>query len=256
MKKEKLEKIDWQRIGKLFEWFNDYKNPELREQFKDNLREFSKDKRFLKKIGVRYLGEGDIKDITNYLARTESRRNFVKGAAAAAILAAAGITKDHDQPIKKDKPYQSNYNGRLPVKGVNYDVGRRPSPISDTRPELDRSIMERELNVIKNSLKCNAVRIYGEDINRLVECSNEGVQAKYILDLLNIYAAGGMYAAFVYTFVEPGYTHDDKNPKHDLDMASFNIIKVYPKEHPKSYWDGHIIPKKSFEAIAEFYASH
>ena len=85
---------------------------------------------------------------------------------------------------------------------------------------------------------------------------DENVQANYLLDLLNLFANERMYATFPWTFVETQYICNENDPKHDLDIASFNLIKVYPENHPEAYINGHIIPKKSFIAVADFYARH
>jgi hypothetical protein len=72
---------------------------------------------------------------------------------------------------------------------------------------------------------------------------SEDEQANYIKNLLEFFKKKKIYAAFVYTFLENIYTHS-KNPKKDLDVASFNVIKIYE--------DGHIEPKKSFFVIKNF----
>ena len=52
------------------------------------------------------------------------------------------------------------------IKGVSYDVGRVMA--GNWRPEFDPKVVRRELEIIRNDLHCNAVRICGLDINRLV----------------------------------------------------------------------------------------
>jgi hypothetical protein len=51
-------------------------------------------------------------------------------------------------------------------KGVCYDVGRVMMG-SDWRPKFEPQVVHRELEIIKNDLHCNAVRICGLDIERL-----------------------------------------------------------------------------------------
>jgi len=62
----------------------------------------------------------------------------------------------------------------LNLKGVNYDVGRvlegRP-----TRPNFDPKVIHRELEVIKNDLHCNAVKIQGLDVDRLVAAGEDAL---------------------------------------------------------------------------------
>ena len=51
-------------------------------------------------------------------------------------------------------------------KGINYDVGT----VTDVnwRPDYNPQTVERELEIIKNDLHCNAVGISGKDIGRVV----------------------------------------------------------------------------------------
>jgi hypothetical protein len=53
------------------------------------------------------------------------------------------------------------------TSGVCYDVGRVLMG-QDWRPMLDVHEMRRELEVIGDDLHCNAVRICGQDVDRLV----------------------------------------------------------------------------------------
>ena len=85
---------------------------------------------------------------------------------------------------------------------------------------------------------------------------DENVQANYLIDLLNLFVNEGMYATFVWTFVETQYICNENDPKHDLDIASFNLIKVYPENHSNYYINSNPIPKKSFIGVADFYARH
>ncbi|MGA3060530.1 MAG: abortive infection protein [Candidatus Bathyarchaeia archaeon] len=59
-------------------------------------------------------------------------------------------------------------------KGVSYDVGRVMG--FNWRPDFDPKIVRRELEIIKNDLNCNAVRICGRNINRLIEASKYALE--------------------------------------------------------------------------------
>jgi len=52
------------------------------------------------------------------------------------------------------------------IQGVSYDVGRVMG--GNWRPVFDPKVVHRELEIIKNDLHCNAVRICGLDIKRLM----------------------------------------------------------------------------------------
>jgi hypothetical protein len=61
--------------------------------------------------------------------------------------------------------------GAVNRRGVIYDVGHvygRGVLTVDTRPDFDARTTHRELEIIKNDLHCNAVRIRGRDIGRLM----------------------------------------------------------------------------------------
>lgn len=60
-------------------------------------------------------------------------------------------------------------------KGVCYDVGRVLEG-SLQRPNFDSRIVHRELEIIKNDLHCNSVRIQGFDIDRLKLASEDALK--------------------------------------------------------------------------------
>jgi hypothetical protein len=60
-------------------------------------------------------------------------------------------------------------------KGVDYDVGRVLEGTL-TRPTFDMKIIHRELEIIKNDLHCNSVRICGFDIERLVLAAEDALK--------------------------------------------------------------------------------
>ncbi|WP_321471828.1 hypothetical protein [uncultured Paludibaculum sp.] len=57
-------------------------------------------------------------------------------------------------------------------KGVTYDVGIYPfGEARPSRPHFDPGIVRREIEIIRNDLHCNAIRIIGRDLDRLVIAS-------------------------------------------------------------------------------------
>ncbi len=82
---------------------------------------------------------------------------------------------------------------------------------------------------------------------------DEGLQAREIADMLQILNNTGVEGAFVLTFVSPALTYNE-DPKFDLDMASYSIVKSYSDKHGVSYPDMPWEPKASFAAVADFYA--
>lgn len=91
---------------------------------------------------------------------------------------------------------------------------------------------------------------------------SERVQADYIAKLLGIFEAEAIHGAFVWTFIEDSPYSPD--PRYDLDMASFGIVKVlpaggYPPPPDGDYtytvgpddWE----PKLAFGELARLYGS-
>ena len=80
---------------------------------------------------------------------------------------------------------------------------------------------------------------------------DEKVQARYIGELLDIFTAEGVHGAFVYDFIEPGNPYSP-DPRHDLDMAGFGVVKCYPTGHELAYdRTGHFEPKAAFHLMAD-----
>jgi hypothetical protein len=75
-----------------------------------------------------------------------------------------------------------------------------------------------------------------------LERDEEG-QARYLVDLLRDYEAGGAQAAFVYTFANRHLPTTD-DPQGDFDLAARGIVRVLP--------DGSWTPKAAFHALAEY----
>ncbi|MFC6016420.1 abortive infection protein [Plantactinospora solaniradicis] len=80
---------------------------------------------------------------------------------------------------------------------------------------------------------------------------NEEVQAEQLGELIDIYEAAGVDGAFVFEFIEPSHPHSD-DPRRDLDMAGYGIVKVLPGQEPETYrWE----PKAAFHTVAQRYAA-
>lgn len=106
----------------------------------------------------------------------------------------------------------------------------------------------------------DAIVEWGEDA-RPVKMSEGTVrdeleQAGYVREMLGLYAAAGLDAAFVYTFARwdlPTLGDRDHEPDRDFDAASFGIVRVLPPgvaegEYAEFGWE----PKAAFGAVAEF----
>jgi hypothetical protein len=81
---------------------------------------------------------------------------------------------------------------------------------------------------------------------------DEQEQAVYLRELLDVFVAEGVDAAFACTFVCYGFPHRT-TPREDLDMASWGVVKVLEgrlgRAYPGMPWE----PKAAFHALADYY---
>ena len=110
-------------------------------------------------------------------------------------------------------------------RGVLYDVGR--VLWVNWRPAFDPVVVRRELQIIRDDLHCNAVKICGLDIDRLMAAAEDAL-------------------------VSPTLTSND-DPLYDLDMASYSLVKSYADKHGTTYPDMPWEPKESFKAVADYF---
>lgn len=59
----------------------------------------------------------------------------------------------------------------MKYRGINYDVGNNYRAGTSSRKEFDPQVIEKEIEIIHSDLHCNAIRISGYDISRLVTAS-------------------------------------------------------------------------------------
>lgn len=83
---------------------------------------------------------------------------------------------------------------------------------------------------------------------------DEGLQARELLDQLNVLDKAGVYGAFVSCFVFQIHPYDE-NPRYDLDMGSMSLVKTYSRgKYGETYPDMTWEPKESFRAVADYFA--
>jgi hypothetical protein len=83
---------------------------------------------------------------------------------------------------------------------------------------------------------------------------DEAGQATYLREVLEIFQSEGVDSAFVFAFALHGYPHrPDGNPRDDLDLASYGIVKMLEDGHGETYPDLSWEPKAAFTALADFY---
>jgi hypothetical protein len=81
---------------------------------------------------------------------------------------------------------------------------------------------------------------------------DEEAQARYLHELLDVFDAEGVDSAFVYTFANFDGPHRG-DPREDLDLASYGIVKVLEDRRGDTYPDMAREPKVAFTALAEHY---
>jgi hypothetical protein len=84
---------------------------------------------------------------------------------------------------------------------------------------------------------------------------DEAMQARELTEVLAILDAAGVDGAFVAEFVTAGATTSDE-PRYDLDMNAFSLVKRYRRGKGVTYPDMKWEPKQSFSAVADFYSRH
>ena len=92
------------------------------------------------------------------------------------------------------------------------------------------------------------VRLNGEHVR------DEEGQAKYLFELLEAFEAGGVDSTFVFTFALHGYPHrPGGDPREDLDLASYGVVKVLEDHHGEAYPDMAWEPKAAFRMLAKYH---
>lgn len=84
---------------------------------------------------------------------------------------------------------------------------------------------------------------------------DEGLQARELTDQLAVLDSIGVEGAFVFCFVAPTLTYNE-DPKYDLDMPSYSLVKSYTDKHGVTYPDMQWEPKEAFKAVAEHYGGN
>jgi hypothetical protein len=81
---------------------------------------------------------------------------------------------------------------------------------------------------------------------------DEAEQATYLRELLDIFTAESVDTAFANTFARYDLPHRS-DPRQDLDMASYGVVKVLEDRLGHTYPDMTWEPKAAFTALADSY---
>lgn len=85
---------------------------------------------------------------------------------------------------------------------------------------------------------------------------DEAGQARYLRELLEIFDAEGVDSAFVFVLALYDHVHrPGGDPRYDLDLASYGVVKVLEDRTGDTYPDLPWEPKAAFDALAGYYRS-
>lgn len=87
-----------------------------------------------------------------------------------------------------------------------------------------------------------------------VPVRSEAEQAHYVTQQLDVFAAEGVDAAFVFVFSFPLYRFGEG--AKDLDMVSYSLVKTFTKDDPRSEQMPPWEPKLAFGSVADFFGKH
>jgi hypothetical protein len=82
---------------------------------------------------------------------------------------------------------------------------------------------------------------------------DEELQARELIEMLQILDGAGVDGVFVFTFVSPALTYSE-SPRRDLDMASYSLVKSFTDRYGMTYPDMVWEPKESFKAVGDYFA--
>ncbi|WP_457199739.1 hypothetical protein [Nocardia gipuzkoensis] len=86
---------------------------------------------------------------------------------------------------------------------------------------------------------------------------DEDGQAAYLRELLEVFDAEGVDSAFVFVLALYDHVHrPGGDPRDDLDLASYGVVKVLEGRRGDTYPDLPWEPKAAFDTLAAYYRSH
>jgi hypothetical protein len=189
-------------------------------------------------------------------------------------------TRINDFLSKAEARVRERFSGKIsyasiPFEGVDWTLfdfisvdAYRSIAVADRYREGIRSLVAQGKPVAITEFGCTTFRgasdksgsggmIVEYENNRPVRLNgdyirDEAEQATHLRELLDIFNAEGVDTAFVCTFVCYHLPHR-RDPRLDLDMASYGVVKVLEDRPGHSYPDMAWEPKAAFTALADYY---
>jgi len=104
------------------------------------------------------------------------------------------------------------------------------------------------LEIVEYDEDAGPLRLTGDYVR------DEAGQAAYLRELLEVFDAAGVDAAFLFIFALYDHPHrPGGDPRDDLDLASYGIVKVLEDRYGDTYPDMPWEPKTAFAAVADHY---
>jgi hypothetical protein len=152
------------------------------------------------------------------------------------------------------KPVIITEFGVRTYKGADTSVEGLAGDITDFRPNLfinvsyvANKMLSTFLGIQKAPVRFKLKKGYVRD---------EEVQARELVDQLQILDNAGVEGAFVSTFISPIAPYSD-DPRYDFDMNSYSLVKTLTGgKHGTTYRDMVWEPKKSFKTVGDYYSKH
>jgi hypothetical protein len=151
------------------------------------------------------------------------------------------------------KPVVITEFGCRTYRGADTTMEGMGGDIVDYTPDL-RVILTYMTNTVRSSLFGIQLPPPRMRLKKGNYSRDEGMQASELSDMLGILDRAGVYGTFVMTFVSPTAPYHD-NPREDLDMNSYSLVKSFADKHGTTYPDMAWEPKESFKAVADYYAN-
>ena len=102
--------------------------------------------------------------------------------------------------------------------------------------------------VVEYDKEAGPLRLNGDHVR------DEAGQATYLRELLETFDTAGVDTTFVFIFALHDHPHrPGGDPRDDLDLASYGIVKVLENGYGRTYPDMPWEPKAAFTTVAEYY---
>lgn len=158
-------------------------------------------------------------------------------------------------PFSHGKPVVITEFGSRTYKGADTTTEGMAGTIVDNSP-TPRVLATFILNAARSSLFGTQLPPPRPRLKKGGYERDEAMQARALTKTLELLEEAGVEGTFVMTFVSPTSPYDD-NPKFDLDLDSFSLVKSYQGgRHGSTYPDMTWEPKEAFKAVSEYYANH